>query len=63
MEYSTRSTQLSKCDFVAEQIKDKVISGVYRSGDQLPPESALCEMYGVSRITVREALKKLNIGD
>ena len=61
MEYSTRSTQLSKCDFVAEQIKDKVISGVYRSGDQLPPEPALCEMYGVSRITVREALKKLNM--
>jgi len=53
--------QVTKCDYVTEQIKDKIISGVYKSGDQLPPEGALCELFGVSRITVREALKKLNM--
>lgn len=52
---------MTKCDFVTQQLKDKIISGVYKSGDQLPPEGALCEMFGVSRITVREALKKLNM--
>ncbi|MEA4964339.1 MAG: FadR/GntR family transcriptional regulator [Oscillospiraceae bacterium] len=53
--------QMTKCDYVMEQLKDKIISGVYKSGDQLPPEGALCEMFDVSRITVREALKKLSM--
>ena len=61
MEYVAKTGQLTKCDFVTDQIKDKIISGVYKSGDQLPPEPALCEMFGVSRITVRESLKKLNM--
>ena len=55
------SPQLSKCDYVAEQLKDKIVSGYYKNGDQLPPEPALCELFGVSRVTVREALKKLNM--
>lgn len=61
MDYPANSNQMTKCDFVTEQLKDKIITGVYKSGDQLPPEGALCEMFGVSRITVREALKKLSM--
>ena len=53
--------QLSKCDYVAQELKTQIIAGKYRSGDQLPPEPALCEMFSVSRITVREALKKLSM--
>ena len=45
--------QLSKCDYVAQELKTQIIAGKYRSGDQLPPEPALCEMFSVSRITVR----------
>lgn len=56
-----KAPQFTKCDYVAEQLKDRIITGVYKDGDQLPPEPALCEMFGVSRITVREALKKLNM--
>ena len=61
MEYHKISGQMSKCDYVAEELKEKIISNVYKCGDQLPPEPALCEMFSVSRITVREALKKLNM--
>lgn len=52
---------MTKCDYVVEQLKERIISGEYKSGDQLPPEGALCDLFGVSRITVREALKKLNM--
>lgn len=61
MGYTTGFQQLTKCDFVVSQLKDKIITGAYKRGDQIPPEPALCEMFGVSRITVREALKKLNM--
>lgn len=53
--------QLSKCDYVVEQIKAQIMDGTYKDGAQLPPEPALCELFGVSRITIREALKKLNM--
>lgn len=51
----------TKCDVVVDEIKNSIIRGDYKQGDQLPPEAALCEKYGVSRITIRESLKKLNM--
>ncbi len=44
---------------VFESIKDMVKAGTYKKGDFLPSENALVEMLGVSRVTVRQALKKL----
>jgi GntR family transcriptional repressor for pyruvate dehydrogenase complex len=61
MKYAIKITNKTKCDQVVEQIKDFIIKGVYKTGDKLPPEPALCEMFGVSRITIRESLKKLNM--
>ena len=61
MTYTPKRGQVTKCDFVAEQLKEQIITGVYKSGEQLPPEGALCDMFSVSRITVREATKKLNM--
>lgn len=43
-----------------EQIKDAIARGDYRKGDMLPSESELMQKTGVSRITVREALKVLS---
>lgn len=40
-------------------LREKIQSGRYQSGDQLPTETELVEEYGVSRITVRQALRNL----
>lgn len=44
---------------VAETLRRKIALGLYRPGDLLPPERQLAEGMGVSRITVREALRLL----
>lgn len=40
-------------------LKGQIVSGALRVGDQLPSESELCTRYGVSRITVRQAIGSL----
>lgn len=45
---------------VIRQIKDMIARGEYKQGDRLPSEKELVEMLGVSRITVREALRILS---
>jgi GntR family transcriptional regulator, transcriptional repressor for pyruvate dehydrogenase complex len=44
---------------VAESLRRKIGLGLYRPGDLLPSERQLAEGMGVSRITVREALRVL----
>lgn len=44
---------------VAADLRKKIASGVWKTGDRLPPELELCETYHVSRITVRRALDEL----
>ncbi len=44
---------------VAGQIGDMISSGQWKTGDRLPSESELSENLGVSRSTIREALKSL----
>lgn len=44
---------------LSEQIREQIRTGYYKPGDKLPSESELCKKYGVSRITVRNALKNL----
>jgi GntR family transcriptional repressor for pyruvate dehydrogenase complex len=63
MEYVPRGIRQTKSEYIADQVKKKIISGEYASGDKLPIESELCEAFGVSRITVREAMKKLSTMD
>ena len=46
-------------DEVFEQIKGMIVSGNWKPGDKLPSEKELTELFGVSRVTIREALKKL----
>ena len=36
-----------------------VRDGTYKPGEQIPTEPQLCEMFGVSRITVRKAIDNL----
>jgi DNA-binding FadR family transcriptional regulator len=44
---------------VARIIGTKIVGGEYKPGDTLPVEGDLCAQYGVSRTTVREAIKHL----
>lgn len=41
---------------VAEKIESRIAQGRYVPGNPLPPENALEEEFGVSRITIRQAL-------
>lgn len=40
-------------------LHDEIVRGAFEPGDPLPTEQALCEQFGVSRITVRRALADL----
>ena len=44
---------------VARILGTRVVSGEFRPGESLPIESELCLAYGVSRSTIREAVKNL----
>lgn len=46
-------------DEVARMLCEAIKSGVYKPGDRLPTEVALCELYGVSRPVLREAISQL----
>lgn len=40
-------------------LKDGIAAGRWQAGEQLPTEEALCSLHGLSRVTVRRALKSL----
>jgi GntR family transcriptional regulator of arabinose operon len=44
---------------LAEQIKAQIKTGQIKVGDKLPSESEMVELYGLGRLTVREALARL----
>ncbi|MDQ1021465.1 FadR/GntR family transcriptional regulator [Streptomyces afghaniensis] len=44
---------------VVESLVDAIVSGTVPPGSTLPVEPELCETFGVSRITIREAVKSL----
>ena len=44
---------------VAERLKEMILSGDVQPGDRIPNEATLCAHFGVSRITIREALQML----
>lgn len=45
---------------IYHDIKDRILSGGYHHGDQLPTESQLQTTYSVSRITVKKAMELLS---
>lgn len=53
----TRPTTLH--NRIREELRERIYSGSYQPHDRMPSESALMSQYGVSRITVRQALGNL----
>ena len=51
--------QSKLADQLYEQILAKIVSGALPEGGKLPSEGQLCELFGVSRPVVREALSRL----
>ncbi|UCB47641.1 MAG: FadR family transcriptional regulator [Deltaproteobacteria bacterium] len=46
-------------DLVSGQLKESIFQGEYQSGERIPPEHQLVEIFGVSRVIVREAIRNL----
>jgi len=57
MEIKTISKQYI-VDEVYQQIVDKIKESVWKPGEKLPSENQLCQMFGVSRTSIRSALQK-----
>src|SRR6059058_2674475 len=44
---------------IADQIRQAIVTGKLDQSERLPPERELAEQFGVSRVTVRDALRAL----
>src|SRR5213082_356215 len=44
---------------ISDQIRAAIVTGKLKAGDRLSPERELAEQFGVSRVTVRDALRSL----
>lgn len=45
---------------IYNNLRKKILDKTLAEGDKVPPERVLCETYGVSRVTVRHALRMLH---
>jgi DNA-binding FadR family transcriptional regulator len=57
-----RPPRQSLTSMLVEAVTERIQSGQYRKGDQLPTEKDLIEEFGVSRTVVREAIANLKAG-
>jgi len=44
---------------VADVLRDRIENGLFRPGERIPTEYELCDQFGVSRISIRQALAEL----
>jgi GntR family transcriptional repressor for pyruvate dehydrogenase complex len=49
-------------DLVIDQLKESIFQGQYQPGERIPTEHKLVEIFGVSRVIVREAIRNLELG-
>ena len=56
---SVKSNKVS--EHITEQIRKAIFEGSLKPGDKLPPERKLIETFSVSKVTLREALRSLEV--
>ena len=56
---SARSERKTLTEIAEHQLRQAIAQGTFRPGSQLPTEAELCQLLGVSRTVVREALRVL----
>lgn len=56
---SAKSERKTLTEIAQHELRQAITSGTFRPGSRLPTESELCEMLGVSRTVVREAMRVL----
>ena len=56
---SAKSARKTLTEIAQYELRQAITEGTFRPGSQLPTEAELCEMLGVSRTVVREALRVL----
>ena len=56
---SSAGAGVRKYQVIRDQLRDDIRSGRYAPGDQLPTERELVELFGVTRMTVRQAITGL----
>lgn len=57
--FQTILPRARRSSIVAEELRRLIICGQLKVGDQLPTETKLCDQFGVSRTTLREAIQTL----
>jgi GntR family transcriptional repressor for pyruvate dehydrogenase complex len=53
--------KISITNQVFDQIKNNIISGEWSPGNRIPSETELSKSFGVSRVSIRTAVQKLNV--
>jgi GntR family transcriptional regulator len=56
---SARAEKKTLTEIAEQELRQAIERGTFRPGSQLPTEAELCQMLGVSRTVVREALRVL----
>ena len=54
-----RSERKTLTEIAQQELRQAITGGTFQPGSQLPTEAELCEMLGVSRTVIREALRVL----
>lgn len=50
-------------EIIFQKIQTEITAGILKAGEKLPPERELAVKYGVSRTSIREALRLLELSD
>lgn len=53
--------KINLTDQICKEIKKNIVDGFWKEGDKIPSENELADMMGVSRISIRAALQKLQV--